>query len=56
MKPRLIVTHDGRPAGVRVILANARGKILYNRTRDRTKKRDRRRTTASGHKRGDDEE
>ena len=35
MKPRLTVTRDNRPAGVRVILANSRGHILYDREKDR---------------------
>lgn len=39
MKRRLTITPDNRPAGVRVILANRKGHILYDRATDRTKKR-----------------
>ena len=39
MKRRLTITPDNRPAGVRVILANRRGHILYDLERDRTHKK-----------------
>lgn len=41
MKRRLTITPDNRPAGVRVILANRKGHILYDLARDRTAKRKR---------------
>ena len=31
MKPRLLVTHDNRPAGRLVIVASWRGKIVFER-------------------------
>lgn len=39
MKRRyLTVTPDNKPAGVRIILANSKGHILYDREKDKTKK------------------
>lgn len=39
MKQRyLTVTPDNKPAGVRVILANRKGYILYDREKDKNKK------------------
>ena len=40
MKPRLVVSRDGKPVGIRVILANSRGHILYDREKDRNLKTD----------------
>lgn len=39
MKRRLTITPYNRPAGVRVILANRKGHILYDLERDRTHKK-----------------
>lgn len=38
MKRYLTVTPNNKPAGVRVILANRKGHILYDREKDKTKK------------------
>ena len=38
MKRHLTVTPDNKPAGVRMILANRKGYILYDIEKDRNKK------------------
>lgn len=51
MRRRLTITPDNKPAGVRVILANRKGYILYDREKDKTKKGPGRARTCQGEKR-----